>query len=117
MTPMRTYVRMGPRPWKPALELLGALERGDLLYAMKLADEVRIEHGKPIPLEMASGFLPLIARESPREYDAWALRWLMRWIDESGAPTIEQAAEVAASLAELPAEPSSLAEVRASIPR
>lgn len=112
---MRTYVRMGPRPWKPAVELEGALERGDLRYAMKLADEVRIEQrGKPIPLEVASGFLPLIARDSPREYDAWALRWLTRWINEAGAPTIEQAAEVAASLAELPAEPSSLDEVRAN---
>jgi len=108
---------MGPRPWKPAAELQGALERGDLRYATKLADEVRIERGVPIALEVACGFLPLIARESPREYDAWALRWLTRWISETGAPTIEQAAEVAASLAELPTEPSSLEEVRANILR
>jgi hypothetical protein len=106
---------MGPRPWKPAVELEGALERGDLRYAMKLANEVRIERGAPIPLEVASGFLPLIARESPREYDAWALRWLTRWINEAGAPTMEQAAEVAASLAELPTEPRSLEEIRANI--
>jgi hypothetical protein len=58
---------MGPRPWKPAAELEGALERGDLRYAMTLADELRIEHGKPISLELAARFLPLIARESPRD--------------------------------------------------
>jgi hypothetical protein len=36
---------MGPRPWKPAVELEGALDRGDLHYAMTLADELRVEHG------------------------------------------------------------------------
>ncbi len=67
---MRTCVRMGPRPWKPAAELEGALERGDLRYAMTLAKEVSLERGKPIDLSTAAGFLPLIARESPREFDA-----------------------------------------------
>jgi hypothetical protein len=97
---------MGPRPWRPAAELQAALERGDLRYAMTLAEEVRIERGAPIDLEAAAGFLPLIARESPREFDAWALRWLARWINETPAATIEQAAEVAASLADLPTEPT-----------
>jgi hypothetical protein len=95
---------MAARPSKPEQELNGALERGDLRYAMTLADELRIEHGKPISVELAARFLPLIARESPREYDAWALRWLARWASETPA-TIERAAEVAASLADLPAEP------------
>jgi hypothetical protein len=84
------------------------LERGDLRYAMALAEELRIEHGKPISLELAARFLPLIANESPTEYDAWALRWLARWASETGAATIEQAAEVAASLADLPSEPTLL---------
>jgi hypothetical protein len=107
---MRTCVRMGPRPWRPAAELEAALDRGDLRYAMALAEEVRLERGQPISLEFAARFLPLIARESPREYDAWALRWLTRWAQESGAVTIEQAAEIAASLADLPrrAAPSTI---------
>ena len=63
---------------------------------------------RPISLELAARFLPLIAKESPGEYDAWALRWLARWACEAGAPTVEQAAEVAASLADLPAEPTML---------
>ncbi|HXN40016.1 MAG TPA: hypothetical protein VN892_18445 [Solirubrobacteraceae bacterium] len=58
----------------------GALERGDLKYAVGLAEELRIEKGKPIPLNVALRFLPLIARESPNEYDAWKLRWLAHWI-------------------------------------
>lgn len=99
---------MGPRPWKPDRELEGALERGDLRYAMALAEELRIEHSRPIGLDVAARFLPLIARESPREYDAWALRWLARWIAETPNATIEQTADRAAALADLPAEPSVL---------
>lgn len=84
-----------------------ALERGDLRCAMTLADELRIEHGKPIDLETALLFLALIARDSPREFDAWALRWLVRWASETPA-TLEQAAEVAAQLADLPSEPAAI---------
>jgi hypothetical protein len=103
---------MGPRPWKPAKELDAALERGDLRYAMSLAEELRIERREPISLEHAARFLPLIARESPTEYDAWALRWPARWITETPNATIEQAAERAAELAELPDEPSLLDALR-----
>jgi hypothetical protein len=92
----------------PAAELQAALDREDLRYAMSLADELRLERGRPISLEIAAKFLPLIAKESPREYDAWALRWLNRWITETPAVTIEQAAETAASLADLPCEPMML---------
>jgi hypothetical protein len=105
---MRTYVPMGPRPWRPAAELEKALERGDLRHAVELAEELRVERGRPIELSLAAGFLPLIAAASPREYDAYALRWLARWVTETGAATIEQAAEVAASLADLPTEPAML---------
>jgi hypothetical protein len=99
---------MTPRPWRPAGELETALERGDLRYAVALAEELRIERGRPIELITAARFLPLIAAASPREYDAYALRWLARWVTETGTATIEQAAEVAASLADLPAEPRML---------
>ncbi len=108
LTPMRTCVRMGPRPWKPGVELDAALDRGELRFAIELADELRAERGRPIDLATASRFLPLIARESPREFDLWSLRWLARWVAETPSATIEQAAQVAASLADLPAEPSSL---------
>jgi hypothetical protein len=74
----------------------GALERGELRYAVTLAAEVAEQ--RPIDLATALRFLPLIARESPREFDAWSLRWLARWASETPAATIEQAAEVAAAL-------------------
>src|SRR5206468_3224168 len=61
---------------------------------------------RPVPLDVAARFLPLVAKESPREYDAYALRWLTRWASEKPQATAEQAAEVAASLADLPAEAS-----------
>jgi hypothetical protein len=99
---------MGPRPWRPAAELEKALERGDLRFAVTLAEEVRLERGRPIELSLAARFLPLIASASPGEYDAYALRWLARWASETATATIEQAAEVAASLADLPGEPAML---------
>lgn len=102
---------MGPRPWRPAAELERALERGDLRFAVTLAEEVRLERGKPIELGLAARFLPLIAAASPGEYDAYALRWLARWASETAAATIEQAAEVAASLADLPEEPAMLSRL------
>ena len=76
LTVMRTCVRMTPRPWRPAAELEKALERGDLRHAVALAEELRVERGRPIELETAARFLPLIAAASPGEYDAYALRWL-----------------------------------------
>jgi len=82
---------------------------------MSLAEELRLERGRPIDLATASRFLPLIAKESPREYDLWAKRWLARWLTESPAGTIDQAAEVAGALAELPAEPSALEAIRDAI--
>lgn len=112
---MRTCVRMTPRPYNPRVELDGALQRGDLRYAITLAREVSEGHRRPIPLDTALRFLPLIARESPREFDAWAVRWLARWVSETPAPTIETAAEVAAALAELPAEPSYIEAIRAAL--
>ena len=96
---------MTARPWKPDVELDGALDRGDLPYAITLAAEVAEDRGRPIDLDTALRFLPLVAVREPEHYDAWALRWLARWIDE-GSATIDLAAEVAWSLADLPAEPT-----------
>jgi hypothetical protein len=106
---------MSPRPWRPAGELEKALERGDLRYAVALAEEVRLDRGRPIELSTAVRFLPLIATASPGEYDAYALRWLARWVSETGTATIEQAAEIAASLADLPVEPTMLDSIAATL--
>jgi hypothetical protein len=94
---------MMPRPYKPEVELQGALKRGELSWAITCAAEV-----KRIDLETALRFLPLVASEMPEEYDRWALRWLGRWAAEAPDATIEQAAELAASLADLPSEPAML---------
>ena len=97
------------------MELDGALRRGDHRFAISLAAEVTEERRRPIDLTTALGFLPLIAKESPREFDAWALRWLSRWASETPAATIEQAGEVAAALADLPSEPvASLDAIRSA---
>jgi hypothetical protein len=56
-----------------------------------------------------------VARDTPDEFNAWALRRLSRWIAETPA-TIERAAEVAAQLADLPAEPALLEPLAAGIP-
>jgi hypothetical protein len=73
---------------------------------------MRIERAQPIDLELAARFLPLIADASPSEFDAYAVRWLVRWLTEAPAPTIDQAVDVATRLAELPVEPNVLQVVR-----
>ena len=105
---------MGPRPWKPDVELDGALERGDLEYAITLAVDVASERHAPIDLDTALRFLPLVIAQRLNEYDGWSLRWLGRWISETPGATVEQAAEIAGSLADLPAEPSALEAIRMS---
>jgi hypothetical protein len=109
---MRTCVRITARPWKPAVELDGALERGDLRYAIALAAEVTEDRGKPIELDTALRFLPLVAAKQPDAYDAWALRWLGRWITEASSATIDAALDVAAGLAALPVEPEAIEAIR-----
>jgi hypothetical protein len=96
---------MTPRPYRPQVELEAALERGDLEFAVVLASEVSDARRRPIDLDLALRFLPLLALQRAGDYDAWALRWLERWIREADGATIERAAEVAASLADLPSEP------------
>jgi hypothetical protein len=96
---------MGPRPWRPANELRGALESGKLDYAIRRAEEIRIETGRPIDLKTAARFLPLVAAERPDAYDDWSLRWLARWIAEARGKTIDDAVDVATALAALPVDP------------
>jgi hypothetical protein len=45
-------------------------------------------------------------------YDAWARRWFLRWLSESERPSIEVAAELAGTLADLPSEPQALQELQ-----
>ena len=80
--------------------------------AVAIARDIASEHGRPVGLDLALELLPLAA--SQRElYEAWALRWLARWATESPQATIDQAAEVAAALADLPGEPrDSLTAIR-----
>jgi hypothetical protein len=106
---------MTARPWKPAVELEGALDRGDLDYAITLAAEVADDHGRPIGLGTALRFLPAVAAQRPGEFDAWALRWLTRWIEETRGATIGRAAEIACSLADAQDEPIALESVRRSL--
>jgi hypothetical protein len=100
---------MAPRPYRPLAELNGALDRGELRFAMSLAGEVAEERGRPIELELAARFLPLVAVQQPERYDAWALRWLARWLAETRGATIERAADIAGALADLQSEPTAFA--------
>ncbi|MGA2163529.1 MAG: hypothetical protein ABSH36_03580 [Solirubrobacteraceae bacterium] len=54
----------------------------------------------------------MIAAASPSEFDAYAIRWLARWLSEAPAPTIDQAVDVATRLAELPIEPDVIEAIR-----
>ena len=86
-------------------ELEAAIARGELDFALAHAKELARERGAPIDLGLALGLLTLVAAQQRSAYDAWALRWLVRWIAEACEPTIAQAAAVAASLAEMPHDP------------
>jgi hypothetical protein len=61
-----------------------------------------------VDLDTALRFLPLVAVKQPDAYDAWALRWLGRWITEASGATIDAALDVAAGLAALPVEPEAI---------
>lgn len=98
---------MGLGPWRPIRDLERAIARGDLGMSAALAKDAERECGRPIQLDLALKLLSLAAAEQDT-YDAWACRWLARWLSESRAPTIDAAAELAACLAELPAEPQLL---------
>jgi hypothetical protein len=82
-------------------ELERAIARGELDFAIGYARELGRGGGRPLDLQLALGLLALIAAQRPRAYDAWALRWLGRWIAETRGPTIARAAELARGLVDL----------------
>jgi hypothetical protein len=103
---------MAPRPYSPRIELDGALARGNLRHAVALAAEVSEDSGRPLDLPTALRFVPLVATQEPEHFDAWALRWLARWIQETPAATVEQAAEVSALLADSLSDPLALGALK-----
>ena len=52
---------MAPRPYNPLAELDAALDRGDLKFSISLAKKVAEDRRKPIDLDLALRFLPLVA--------------------------------------------------------
>jgi hypothetical protein len=94
---------MGPGPYHPARELERAIERRELDIAIGIARDIARER-RPIGLALALRLVSLVASEGA-DYDSWACRWLARWLAETPDATIALAAEVAATLADLPAEP------------
>jgi hypothetical protein len=106
---------MNPRPYSPRVELEGALARGNLRHAIALAAEVAEDSRRPLDLDTALRFLPLVAAQQPVQFDAWALRWLVRWIDETAEATIARAAELACALADARGEPLALESVRRAL--
>jgi hypothetical protein len=101
---------MGLGPYRPIRELEGAIERRELDMAIGIARDIARER-RPIGLELALGLLALVAADGA-DYDLWACRWLARWLSETPDATIGLAAEVAAALADLPAEPQALEAIR-----
>jgi hypothetical protein len=86
--------------------------QGQLGMATAMAKDYAKEHGRPIPLNVALKFLPLVASQKLEAYDQWSCHWLKRWLGEAGGVGIEQAAELAGALADLPSEPKALGVIR-----
>jgi hypothetical protein len=101
---------MGLGPYRPVRELEAAIERRELDIAIGIAKDIARER-QPIGLELALRLVALVAAEGP-DYDLWACRWLARWLGETRSASIGLAAEVAATLADLPAEPQSVEAIR-----
>lgn len=106
---------MGVGPYRPTRELEAALERRELEIAVGIAKDIARER-RPISLPLALRLVALVA-ERGEDYDLWACRWLARWLRESPQTTIALAAEVAATLADLPSEPQGIEAIRAIVPR
>jgi len=104
---------MGVGPYRPARELERAIERRELDIAIAIAKEIARER-RPIGLALALRLVSLVAAEG-RDYDLWACRWLARWLAETPDATIALTAEVAATLADLPAEPQAVDSIAALV--
>jgi hypothetical protein len=105
---------MGLGPYRPLNDLARYLDKGDLPMSIAAAKDAQADSGQAIPLDLALRFLPLLATDTER-YDVWALRWFTRWLGEARGVTIEQAAELAGCLCELPAEPTTLEAIQAML--
>ncbi len=103
---------MGLGPHRPRRELERAIDRADFRMAVACAKDLAREIRKPLHLELALRLVALAATERVDVYDAWACRWLARWLIESPAATVDRAADIASALAELPIEPSALETIR-----
>lgn len=94
------------RPYRPLRELEAHLDRGELDFAIALARTLADERARPLERELTLRFLPLVALQRPDAFDLWTLRWLERWCAElRGLASIDEAAEVAGGLAEIPVDP------------
>lgn len=96
---------MGNPPFRPLREIQRELQRGNLDIATAIAKDFARAHHRPIPLDAALAFLPLVASKQGDSYDVWACHWLVRWLNESRQADIDRTADLAAALAELPADP------------
>lgn len=101
---------MGVGPYRPVRELEAAIERRELDIAIGIAKDIARER-RPIGLALALRLVALVAAEGS-DYDSWACRWLARWLGETPGASIALAAEVAATLADLPAEPQAVESIR-----
>ncbi|HUA75084.1 MAG TPA: hypothetical protein VL988_10050 [Solirubrobacteraceae bacterium] len=98
-------------PYRPTRELEAAIERRELEIAIGIAKDIARER-RPIGLALALRLLALVAQQGAGDYDLWACRWLARWLSETPDTTIALAAEVAATLADLPSEPQGIEAIR-----
>lgn len=105
---------MGIGPWRPVDDLERAIRRGDLDMAIAHARDIRREKGHTISAKLALGMLPLVLQERPQEYSRWAMHWLLQWLGEHER-TVDQAADVAGALAELPDEPDAYEVLRVAV--
>jgi hypothetical protein len=105
---------MGIGPWRPLDDFERAIERGDLRMAVAHAKDIRREKGRAIGTKLALTMLPLVLRQRPDEYSRWAMRWLLQWLGERER-TIDQIADVASALAELPDEPDAYEVLRTAV--
>ena len=68
-----------------------ALEHGNLLVAEATVREIGV-----VSLSEALELMALIAKHERTRLDRLGARWLQRWLDETPAPTLEDAALIAA---------------------
>jgi hypothetical protein len=80
---------IGLGPYRPLRDLERALERGQLKLAVAAAKDLSHEYGRPIGLDLAQRFLPLVATQQLDAYDGWACCWLARWLNETPGVTAE----------------------------